>query len=85
MTNSINITISGEVIYLTTGIYSVKVIGGWDVKLGNFDLQLTKVDNGQKIFTKNPFGGFNPMYVRKEQKKYLAFPSDNQEIMKSNF
>ncbi|MCK0108905.1 hypothetical protein MWU58_06350 [Flavobacteriaceae bacterium S0825] len=44
----ISIYDSGKVIELPIGIYSVKVLGGWDVSIGNFTFVLTNKEN-QKI------------------------------------
>ncbi|WP_282163357.1 hypothetical protein [Ulvibacterium marinum] len=36
----INVYNSGKIIYLQVGIYSVKIVGGWDVTIGNFNFVL---------------------------------------------
>ncbi|WP_025665376.1 hypothetical protein [Aquimarina megaterium] len=45
----INIYDSGKAIELPLGIYSVKVIGGWDVSIGNFTFTLKNMENGKII------------------------------------
>ncbi len=45
----INIYDSGKAIELTVEIYSVKVIGGWDVSIGNFTFSLKNMKNGNII------------------------------------
>ncbi|WP_109437025.1 hypothetical protein [Aquimarina sp. AU119] len=45
----INIYDSGKAIELSVGIYSVKVIGGWDVSIGNFTFSLKNMKNGKII------------------------------------
>ena len=45
----INIYDSGKAIKLAVGIYSVKVIGGWDVSVGSFTFTLKNMKNGKII------------------------------------
>ena len=42
----INILDSGSTIFLTTGIYSIKILGGWSVSLGDFSISLQNQENG---------------------------------------
>ncbi len=42
----ISIHNSGRTIFLTTGIYSIKILGGWSVSLGNFSISLQNQENG---------------------------------------
>ncbi|WP_108805522.1 hypothetical protein [Aquimarina sp. Aq107] len=45
----INIYDSGKAIELPVGIYNVKVIGGWDISIGNFTFTLKNMKNGNII------------------------------------
>ncbi|WP_298311840.1 hypothetical protein [uncultured Aquimarina sp.] len=45
----INIYDSGKAIELSVGIYSIKVIGGWNVSIGNFTFSLKNMKNGKII------------------------------------
>lgn len=40
---------SNKAIELSVGIYSIKVLGGWDVSLGNFMIELKNKENGKVI------------------------------------
>ena len=42
----ISIHNSGSTIFLTTGIYSIKILGGWSVSLGDFSISLQNQKNG---------------------------------------
>lgn len=48
----INIYDSGKAIELPVGIYSIKVLGGWDVTMGNFAIEFKNRENGKVIFPK---------------------------------
>jgi len=45
----INIYDSGKLIEITVGIYSVKVLGGWDVSVGDFTFELKNKKTGKII------------------------------------
>jgi len=49
MTSPININDSGKTIELYTGIFSVFVLGGWDVIVGDFTFSLKNTVNGRII------------------------------------
>ena len=49
MNSPINIYSSNTKIELPVGIYSVKVLGGWGVEVGNFSFDLKNIDNGEII------------------------------------
>jgi len=49
MTSPINIHDSGKKIYLLYGIYNIRVLGGWNVKVGNFSISLRNIKNGRII------------------------------------
>lgn len=48
----ISINDTGKVIELPVGIYSVKVLGGWDVSIGNFTFELKNKKNGKIVYPK---------------------------------
>ncbi|WP_375324154.1 hypothetical protein [Flagellimonas sp. GZD32] len=51
----INIYSSGNAIVLSVGIYSIKVLGGWDVSVGEFSIQFVNKESGKVVnpkFTK---------------------------------
>lgn len=48
----INIYDSGKAIEVPVGIYSVTVLGGWDVQVVDFDFTLTNIKNGKVILPK---------------------------------
>src|SRR5690606_24324138 len=43
---------SNKAIELPIGIYSIKVLGGWDVSVGNFTIELKNKENGKIIYPK---------------------------------
>jgi len=49
MTEQINICDSNKIIELHVGIFSVKVLGGWDVVIGDFAFSLKNTENGKVI------------------------------------
>jgi len=44
---------SGQIIELPVGIYSVKVLGGWEVSIGDFSFSLKNRETNKIIFPKN--------------------------------
>lgn len=48
----INIYASGKAIELPVGVYNIKVLGGWDVSVGDFSIELKNKENGKVISPK---------------------------------
>ena len=69
MNSPINIYSSNTEIELPVGIYSVKVLGGWGVEVGNFSFDLKNVDNGQIIKPKGTQWRIQSFAFKKRAKK----------------
>ncbi|WP_298423963.1 hypothetical protein [uncultured Kordia sp.] len=52
MKGPFNIHKKNQKIYLTTGIYNIKVLGGWSVEMNDFSLVFKKEDNGMIVESK---------------------------------
>ncbi|WP_037314682.1 hypothetical protein [Salegentibacter sp. Hel_I_6] len=60
---------SGKIIELQPGIYSVKVLGGWKVKTGDFSLELRHIDSDLKIKLKKTFWRIQSFAFKSRAKK----------------
>jgi hypothetical protein len=66
MTDPIPIYEEGKVIELQPGIYQVKVLGSWFVKVGDFSLSLREVGTGNLIkWRRTKFGAFDYVFKLK--------------------
>ncbi|QHI36067.1 hypothetical protein IMCC3317_14200 [Kordia antarctica] len=70
MNTPINIHDNDREIYLSTGIYGVKVLGGWSVKLDNFSISLELVGNNT-VVTPNSVTFKIQSYVFKKRAKKI--------------
>lgn len=72
MNSPINIHNSNAKIELPVGIYSVKVLGGWGVEVGNFSFDLKNVENGQIIKPKGTQWRIQSFAFKKRAKKIFT-------------
>jgi hypothetical protein len=69
MSSPINIHSENYKIELPAGIYSVKVLGGWGVEVGNFSFDLKNLDNGEVIRPKGTRWRVQSFAFKKRAKK----------------
>ena len=69
MRTPINIHSLNQKIYLTVGIYSVKVLGGWGVKVDDFSVNLRKLESGLIIKSENALWKLQSHAFKKRAKK----------------
>lgn len=72
MVSPINIHDSGKIIELFTGIYSVKVLGGWGVKVGDFSFTLKNIKNNRIIRPKGTQLRVQSFELNKRAKKIMS-------------
>ncbi|MBQ4818900.1 hypothetical protein [Aquimarina sp. MMG016] len=69
MKSPINIHSVNQKIYLSVGIYSVKVLGGWGVKVNDFSVSLRKIENGVVIKSEDTFWKYQSHAFKNRAKK----------------
>ena len=69
MKSPINIHSVNQKIYLSVGIYSVKVLGGWSVKVNNFSVSLRKIENGLVIKSEDTIWKYQSYVFKKRARK----------------
>ncbi|WP_299219750.1 hypothetical protein [uncultured Aquimarina sp.] len=69
MNSLINIHSVNQKVYLSVGIYSIKVLGGWSVKVNNFSVSLRKIENGLVIKSEDTFWKYQSYAFNKKTKK----------------
>ncbi|UZO80698.1 hypothetical protein NBT05_17365 [Aquimarina sp. ERC-38] len=78
MTSPINIHSLHTEIELSYGIYSVKVLGGLGVKVGNFSFDLRNVDNSEIIKPKKTRWRVQSFAFKKRAKKIFTLDVENR-------
>jgi hypothetical protein len=77
MRESISIHSKDKTIYLPVGIYSVRVLGGWRVNIGDFSIKLTNLKTGKETLVKETFWKVQSFELNQRAKK--VFTLDIQE------
>lgn len=72
MVSPINIHDNSQQIYLSVGIYSVKVIGGWGVKVNDFSILLKKVENDITIKSESTIWRYQSYAFNQRAKRILV-------------
>ena len=85
MTEPINIYDSGKIVELPVGIYSVKILGGWGVEVGNFSFHLENLENGQIIEPKGTFWRVQSYENKKRAKKIFTLDIGQRGRFKIEF
>jgi hypothetical protein len=71
MASPISIHNTGQQIYLSVGIYSVKVIGGWGVKVNDFSISLKKIENDITIKSESTIWRYQSYAFNQRAKRIL--------------
>lgn len=78
MTSPINIHNSGQTIHLLTGIYSINVLGGWGVEVGNFTFLLRNAKTNEIIEPKGTIWRVQSWEFNKRAKKIMSIDIPRQ-------
>lgn len=72
MSSPISIHKSNQTVQLSMGTYSVKVLGGWGVKVGNFTFELRNLKNNRIIQPKGTQWRIQSFAFKKRAKKIFS-------------
>lgn len=85
MKEPINIHDNHQEIYLSTGIYSVRVLGGWSIKLNDFSIFFEMIGNVIVVKPTSVTFKFQSYLFKKRAKKVFSLDIEKSRVYRVKF